>query len=227
MSVGIEVDAYKAILYGTLSCKCPVTEETERALFEEYFRCKSENIVDFAPIKAIADRNPARTPVHNLFEIASYGHDDPTNFTITQGDALRALGSKFHFNNLVSSLDHLIVRDVPSFLVSHMLVPARLARFEDRIQAFHAFDGREILFAHVFFPPDIKWDENRLYAVHMGTVICSLTPDQADGLSAHLNVINDLTPLRSQVFRVDFRDFQYYGDYYRQVETRFRRYFEI
>lgn len=227
MPVRIEVKAYKAILYGTLSCKCPVTEETERAFFEEYFRCRGEEIVDFAPIKAIADSNPARTPVHNLFEIASYGHDDPTDFLITQGDALRALGSKFHFNNLVAHLDHLTVREAPSFLVSHMLVPARLARSENRVQGFHAFEGRDILFDHVFFPPDTEWDENRQYAVHMGTVICALSPDSAKDLNAHLDIIGDMAFLRSHVSSVDFRDFQYYGDYYRQVETRFRRYFEI
>lgn len=227
MPILIEADAYKAILYGTLSCKCPVTEETERKLFEDYFRRSGEPIIDFAPVKAIADMNPARTPVHNLFEIASCGRDDPTDFTITEGDALRALGSSFHFKNLVGNLDHMVVRDVPSFLVSHMLVPARLSRAGEMIQAEYVNFGREITFDNIFFPPDMEWKENRFYAVHMGTVVCALSPLQVDGLQAHLDLIPEFEFLCSKVTSVDFRDFQYYGDYYRQVEERFRRHFEF
>ena len=151
MSISIETAALKAILFGTLSCKCPVTEETEQAFFDKYFQLREEPVVDFGPIKAIADRNPARTPVHNLLEIASYGHDDPTNFTITEGDALRALGSKFHFNNLVGQPSHLTIRDFPSFLVSHMLVPAGLTRTEKTFRAMFISEGRGITFENVFF----------------------------------------------------------------------------
>ncbi len=227
MPVLMETAAFKAILYGTLSCQCPVTEETERALFAEYFRCRDREIVDFAPVRAIADRNPARTPVHNMFEIASYGHDDPESFTITTGDALRALGSKFHFNNLARGLDHLTVKDAPSFLVSHMLVPVRLTGRSDGLDAAFNFAGREITFENVFFPPGLARADQCLYAVHMGAVICRLTEDQAAGLNRHLGLIPEFAFLCGQFSRVDFRDFQYYGDYFSQIEGRFRRHFSF
>lgn len=222
----IEVAAYKAILFGTLSCRCPVTLEIESAFFEEYYRIRNSQITEFAPIKAIADRNPVKTPVHNLLEIASYGHDDPTDFTITLSDVLRALGSQFHFNNMIGNLNHMTVRDVPSFLVSHLLVPMRLALLGERIQAIYTFKRQKIFFKNIFVPTDIKWDEDTLYAVHMGTVICSLSPVQAENLQAHLDLISDLEHLCSQFERVDFSDFQYYGNYYRQVKDRFQRYFK-
>lgn len=226
MTIMIETAAYKAILFGTLSCKCPVTQETEAAFFEEYFRMSDSQSTEFARIKSIADNNPENTPVHNLLEIASYGHDDPTSFTITTGDVLRALGSQFHFKNMVGNLSHMIVRDVPSFLVSHMLVPARLVVFAETVRAIYPSPSGEIFFDNIFVPPDIEWNEDDTYAVHMGTVICTLLPSQVENLHAHLGMISDFENLCSQCDRVDFKDFQFYGDYYHQVQERFQRYFK-
>ena len=226
MTIMIETAAYRAILLGTLSCKCPVTQETEAAFFEEYFRISESQVVEFTKIKSIADSNPANTPVHNLLEIASYGHDDPTDFTITIGDVLRALGSQFHFKNMVENLTKMIVPDVPSLLVSHLLVPASLVAFEGNVRAVYASPSGEILFDNIFVPPDIEWNEDDVYAVHMGTVICALLPSQVENLHAHLGMVTDFEHLCSQCSSVDFKDFQFYGDYYHQVEERFQRYFE-
>ena len=225
MPVFMERDAFKAILYGALSCRCPVTRETEVRLFHEYFQWIDPQARSFAPIWDIVNQNPSRTPIHNLLEMASYGHDDPDDFTITVGDAIRVLGSKFHFNNLVRGLDPLVVKDVPSFLVSHMLVPARLSQETDSVRAVFSFDGKEILFDPVFFPPDIVWYDNSLYGVHMGTVICPLTKNRAAGLGRHLAMIPEFPMLCSRVSRVDFKDFQYYGNYHNQVRERFRIHF--
>ena len=226
MTIMIETAAYKAILFGTLSCKCPVTQETEAAFFKEYFRICDLKTVDFAKIKSIADGNLAKTPIHNLLEIASYGHDDPTDFTITTGDVLRALGSQFHFNSMVGNLNYRTVRDVPSFLVSHLLVPARLVVFKNTVLARYASPSGEIHFENVFVPPDLEWNKDDEYAIHMGTVICTLLPFQVKNLNAHLALIADFEYLCSQCSRIDFKDFQLYGDYQRRVQARFQRYFE-
>ena len=226
MAVLIERDAFQTILYGALSCRCPLTEATEVSLFQSLFDWTESDARPFAPIRAIADRNPSRTPIHNLFEVASYRYDDPEKITITFGDALRALGSKFHFNNLVQGLNPLTVRDVPAFLVSHMLVPVRLSGKDEARRIAFASSAGEIVFHPVFFPPGILQEENGLYGLHMGTVICRLTASQAGGLARHLDLIPDFGTLCRHVSRVDFHDFQYFGDYCDQVRQRFRRHFE-
>lgn len=227
MPIRMETDAFAAMLYGTLSCRCPVTEATEKALFTEFFTWPANGKMDFTPVQEIIDQNPQRTPIHNLLEIASYGQEDPDDFTIRIGDALRALGSKFHFNNLVNGMDPKTVRDSPSFIVSHMLVPAHLSRKGDLIRAEFVFQAHQVTFEHIFFPPAISWDTKRFYAVHMGTVIRPLTNVQADNLLKHLNLIPDFTFFCKRVSSVDFTNFQYYGNYFEQVRRRFQRHFLI
>jgi hypothetical protein len=227
MTIRMTTEAFRAMLYGTLSCRCPVTEETEKKLFAELFTWPAGEVRDFAPVQAIIDGNPARTPLHNLLEIASFGQEDPGNFTIRVGHALRALGSTFHFNNLVSGLDPLVVKEVPSFIVSHMLVPVRLRREGDRFGATFTFAGRGIFFAPVFLPPDIAWSADGEYALHMGTIICALDAEPSRHLTGHLSLIPDFAFFCRQVEGVDFTDFQYYGDYVSQVRARFARYFPL
>ncbi len=225
MPIRMETEAYAAMLYGMLSCRCPVTEATEKALFAEFFTWPAGGGMDFAPVREIIDHNPDRTPMHNLLEIASYGQEDPENFTICTGDALRALGSKFHFNKLINAVDPMTVKDPPAFLVSHMLVPARLYRVEDQVRAVFEFQQRRITFEHVFLPPAIDREDRRFYAVHMGTVVRSLTDVQAQNLIKHLALIPEFAFFCAQVTTVDFTDFQYYGNYFDQVRSRFERHF--
>ena len=225
MTIRMETEAFRALFYGTLSCRCPVTGGTEKKLFAELITWPEGGEGEFAPVQAIIDDNPARTPFHNLLEIASYGQEDPADFIIRVGDALRALGSKFHFNNLVSGLDPLVVKEVPAFIVSHMLVPVRLYRKGDRIEAVFTFEERDIFFAPVFLPPDMTLSDDMDYALHMGTVICALDTKRARHLAGHLALIPDFDFFCRQVERVDFTDFQYYGDYLELVRKRFARHF--
>ncbi len=225
MTAIIARDAYQTMLYGALSCRCPVSEDTEAAFFRVLFEWEDSEPRSFAPIRAIADGNPCPTPIHNLFEVASYRYDDPENICIGFGDALRALGSKFHFNNLVRGLDPLSVRDVPSYLVSHLLVPVRLSGTNDACRAVFSAAAGDVVMDTVFIPPGIAWEADGLYGVHMGTVICRLTAAQADGLARHLDQIPSFPTLCSHVDAVDFTDFQYYGNYCSHVHERFRRHF--
>ena len=221
----IERDAFQTILYGALSCRCPLTEATEASLFQAFFEWEGTEDRPFAPIRAIADRNPAPTPIHNLREVASYRYDDPGEMTIRFGDALRALGSKFHFNNVVQGLNPLNVRNVPAFLVSHMLVPTRLhGRAEACRAVFNTMAG-DIVFDPVFFPPGITWEGDSYYGVHMGSVVCRLSPVQSHGLIQHLGLIPEFWALCRHVSRVDFSDFQSYGNHHEQVRRRFKRNF--
>lgn len=227
MPVFLEREAFRTMLFGALSCRCPVTRETEDALFAEYFGWTDPQSRPLSPILDIVDENPSRTPIHNLFEVASYGRDDPENFTISFGDAMRALGSKFHFDNVCRGLEPLAVKDVPSFLVSHMLVPVSISRESENDRAFFYFQEKDVIFDAVFFPPELEWEKGAVYGLHMGTVICRLTGDQGSGLMHHLALIPGFSRLCGQVLWIDFRDFQYYGNYCDQVRERFRRHFDV
>lgn len=229
MKYHIDLHALRTILFGTLSCRCPVTEETERALFREYFRLKGQGdeVVGFNPILEIADRNPERTPLHNLFHFCSYAKDDPSCFVITQNDVIRYLGSKYHFDMVDGSLEVMKVSDKESYLASHMLLPVLLDRQEGYTTAIYRKGEHSTRFFHVFFPPEVQWHEAAHYGLHMGTVLGTLSPAQVQMVEAHLALIKDFPPLISHVPSVDLCAFEPSGDHLAQVTTRFRRHYSF
>ena len=99
MQVKIEKKGLKTLLYTLLSCRCPVTEDTEKMLFREYFRVQDSEMIDFTSILRIADKNPQKTPIHLLFEFCSYSKDDLSSFAITHNDVIRYLCTNYHFAN--------------------------------------------------------------------------------------------------------------------------------
>ncbi len=227
MNYQIDLSALRIILFATLSCRCPVTEETERALFQEYFRLKKQGdpLVSFDSILEIADRNPQRTPIHNLFHFCSYSKDEPSSFTIVPNDAIRYLCSKYHFDAVQGSREMTEIQDKASYHVSHLLLPIRLDRESNSSVAVFINGDHSIRFLDIFFPPELTQEETPDYAIHMGTVLCPLTRHQVCMIEAHLKLIKEFTPMASQVQVVSFRSYGPSGDHRTQVATRFNRHY--
>jgi hypothetical protein len=227
MSYQIDLSALRTILFATLSCRCPVTEQTERALFQEYFRLKKrgDSIVSFDSILEIADRNPQRTPIHNLFHFCSYSKDEPSNFTIVPNDAIRYLCSKYHFDMVQGSLEMAEIPDKVSYHVSHMLLPIRFGRLENDTAAVYSNGEHSIRFLDTFFPPELTPEETSYYALHMGTVLCPLAQSQVRMIEAHLKLIREFSPMVPKVPAVSFRSYGPSGDHRTQVANRFSRHY--
>lgn len=224
MDISIETAGLQTLLHSMLSCRCPVGEPTERALFKAYFAQRDQKLIDFSAIVRIADANPEPTPVHFLRDFCVYLQDDPTRFTITHNDVLRYFGTTYHLNRM-KSLNPMLVREPATYLLSHLLVPVRVSIMGGEVEAIYRSNGTFISFKNIFmsaeFPPLVE----AYYGLHMGTVVTTLSNAQAQMLERQLNLFDEIPALSKQVTRVDFCDFQYYGDYRATVATRYARHF--
>ncbi|MBN1222954.1 MAG: hypothetical protein JXB23_06870 [Candidatus Aminicenantes bacterium] len=227
MTYQIELTALRTILFATLSCRCPVSEETERALFQEYFRLKKQGapVVSFDSILEIADRNPQRTPLHNLFQFCSYSKDEPTAFRIVLNDAVRYLCSKHHFDMVQGSLEMTGVTDRTSYHVCHMLLPVQFDPEADNRTAVFNCGDHAVRFLDVFFPPELAFEEKSFYAIHMGTILCPLTQSQIGTIQAHLKLIREFDPMVRRVSSVSFLSYGPSGNHSAQIADRFRRHY--
>jgi hypothetical protein len=225
MKVTIENKGLKTLLYTLLSCRCPVTPETEALLFKEFFRVQKEDQIDYDAMLKIADGNPQKTPLHLLRDFCSYSKDDPSSFLITHNDVIRYVCTKFHFRYVVAALDPLVVTDTSSFILSHLLLPAVVERDGNRIEAQYRSGGRSIRFKNMVFMPGLEWIKDGSYGIHLGSVVTELNRQQVRMIEDHLGLIEQSAQLIADVGEVDFKNFQHYGDYSAQVMRRVERNF--
>ncbi|SIQ66308.1 hypothetical protein SAMN05920897_112102 [Alkalispirochaeta americana] len=239
MEIMIEYGAVRTVLYGTISCQCPVTAETDQALFAALGAVPREHRqedhrIPLKPFLEAAAKNPVKTPLQLFVEFASFSRDDPRQFTITRKDALRYFSCRYHFDRMLQGLRPLEVHHVPSFLVSHMMLPVTLADSASQPEGNSPAEGSEqpgatVLYRHdqdtvtfrsVFVPPSIKIAPGRFYGFHFGMVLTELSPEQAELVKLHLAQIPELDTLAKQLSLVDFSSFPGSANHFRQISRR-------
>lgn len=221
MKIFIETKALRTFLFGILSCKCPVTRETEKRLFDLFFKAGQKEQLDFLPFLAVADRNPEKTPIHTLFDFCAWARDDVTSFTITGNDVLRYLGSSFHYHMVVSNNPGIEMAN-PGLLLSHVLVPVSIRKKDGGAYASYESNPASICFKSIVRPGDLETDHEQ-YGLHMGVLVCSLSEKQVDMLNFHQILIKDFFDVAGRVKIIDFKNLPPYGDHFSQVVKRFNR----
>lgn len=224
MKIMIEKAGLQTLLHSMLSCRCPVTEKTERALFHAYFGVKEQALIDFNRILAVADTNPVATPVHFLRDFCVYLQDDPTEFTITHNDVLRYFCTTYHLNRM-SGLNPMTVQHPADYLVSHMLLPVVLTSEDGNLGAAYANGYHVIRFQNIFLSSEFNRPVGTLVGLHMGTVVTALTEAQALMMNSHLKLFDTFPFLAEQVTAVNFKSFENYGDYRANVVMRYQRHY--
>ena len=225
MHITIESKGLQTLLNMVLSCKCPVTEETEKALFHVYHQVKEQELIDFSELLRVAEINPQRTPLHLVADFCSWSRDRLSEFTITHNDIIRYSCTGQHFEHFLNAVNPLIVKDTASFMLGHMLVPAALQKDGGTLSAAYRTGERTVRFLNVLLPPEIPWQEDGVYGVHLGTVLTLLDRDQEGMVREHLANIEGFARLSDDVSVIDYADFQRYGDYRAQVQLRITRNF--
>jgi hypothetical protein len=225
MHITIENTGLQTLLNMLLSCKCPVSEETERVLFQEYHKVKHQELIDFSALLKVADMNPQRTPLHLVADFCSWSKDSLREFTITHNDILRYSCTGQHFYHFLNAVNPLIVKDTASFMLGHMLVPAALHKDGETLSATYQTGERTIRFFNVLLPPEIPWQGDGVYGVHLGTALTLLDREQEKMVREHLANIEGFAMLADDVSVIDYGDFQRYGDYRAQVQRRITRNF--
>ena len=221
MSRAIESEALRTFLYGILSCKCPVTPETEQRLFDAFRASENQSHADYDAVVSIADTNPERTPIHNLFDFCAWARDDPSSFTITANDVLRYLASSFHYR-MVTAGSPGVETENPGLLLSHILIPVSVRTAPAGFSAVYETGDTEVRFSPVVVPEPLEMTYEH-YALHMGVVLCGLSEEQTRMITAHQALITDFQAVAGRVETVDFTGFPPFGDHSAQVLARFRR----
>ncbi|POR04687.1 hypothetical protein AU468_02955 [Alkalispirochaeta sphaeroplastigenens] len=224
MGIMIEYGAVRTVLYGTISCQCPVTPETDQALFTALGQVpprerREDHPLPLEPFLEAATQNPVKTPLQLCAEFASFSRDDPREFTLTRGDALRYFSCRYHFDRMLQGLRPLEVHHLPSFLTSHMILPVTPAD-ETTVLYQPARGDRSITFTPVFAPPSIGLSPGKLYGLHFGMILTELSPDQAELVELHLARIPELQSLMREVSRVDFSAFPGSENHFLRVRQR-------
>jgi hypothetical protein len=223
MSIIISKIALQTALHNMLSCRCPVTPETERAVFGYYHEHKDQDRLDMEKILEVAKVNPDPTPLHGLNEFCRYFQDDPLSYVIEHNDVLRFLGSGYHFATVKSGLDLAMVSHPAPHLIGHLMRPCKVSFGKNGLEAVSTLAGHEIKYINMVCPPEVDLEAFELFGVHLGAVITGLSSEQADMLQKHQELLAGIQGLAREAGIVDYKNYQRYGDYAASVQVRISR----
>ena len=210
----------QTILYGVLSCKCPVDEFVERSLFAYYLDNIQEEVLDFSDLLALADKNSVPTPLHHFYMFCLQASDDPNSFNITHNDAIRYFCTNTHYQNSIMGLNPMLVERNADYLVNHMILPIQ---FKTSQSASYNGLKHTIEFKNVFIPPGMDIDRDRNYGMHLGTILTELSEDQAKMANGHLSALDGFLSLLGHCSDIDFKSFHPHGNHFENVNCRFVR----
>ncbi len=224
MDMYIEKQALETLLYGILSCQCPVTEEVERGLFQtlrEFAGQGRGSLLPLAPFLDVAERNPVRTPLHQFLTFCQEQGWDAGKEPVTHYDAIRYFCSRFHFQAILATIDPLRISDPEGHLLGHMLLPVKLE--SDGARAVATVSGNEILLKNIFRPSEIEVPAGAWAGAHLGMIITVLNQGQADLVQELLAAIEEIPAFAQRVQAIDYAAYQTFGDHGGTIRMRYER----
>lgn len=219
MSQTIEGAAFQAMLLGMLSCGCPITPEGEEAVVNYWRSVRDEPQADFDRVMELLSKEPNPTPFHSLRQYCVNCSDAPLSLHIVKNDVLRYLGSQYHHGRLTAGLDDLSDAMSP-FIVGHMLLPVRM---KDASSGTYSLAGAEVTLRNLYSPDWGLPDPGPLAAVHLGMVLCGISPEQYQMLLDHQGLVPDLCRRAAQLGEIDFARLPVFGDHYAATKQRLSR----
>lgn len=229
MHISIEVRALKVFINILSGCRCSLSEELEKAMVEEYFASREGNYTSFDRLMKLADKMGDDTPLHRLKEFIAYNINDlGQELFITLEDVLRHFSTKFHWRVAETGLFHnyTMIKDIPSWFVGHMLLPAVLKEEDGKFMAEYVYENRIINLENVFVPSSSEVKVNDYCAVHMASVVAPLDRYDYEMIGRHLEEIRLFRLFREDLERIDYSDFQRFGDYQAIAREGHARFFK-
>ena len=216
----IDMDAFQAILLGTLSCGCPISASGEAQVVEYWNGLRHEKQADFGKVLDLLSLEPASTPFHMLYQYCLNKSDTPLSLHIGINDVLRYLGSQYHYGRLTAGApDH---SDAMSpFFIAHMLLPVRL---QENGRGVYNLGKTNIFLKNICKAPWKLPPSGPLAAVHFGLVLCGLTERQFQLLLDHQSLIPDFVRRAAQTAEIDFANLPQYGNHSLQMAKRMGKY---
>lgn len=223
----IDRTAFKYLLNVLLSCRCPVSEDTEAKLVNYFKSTAGKDVVDYEPVISIANEE-GETVFHRLREFCTYSIDhfsfDPI---ISVNDVLRHFCTAYHWHVVEEALakSYRSINNIPSWFISHMLLPVKLNTHQGEIIGTFIDSLGSLTLRNLFLPLDLQTKEGSLFCVHFASVIGEISSSQFELVGNHLAEILDFQKLRNQVSDINFHNFQRFGDYKSFCRERYEKYF--
>jgi hypothetical protein len=217
MRISIRQEALELTFRMLLSCQCPITDEQERALFDRLAAMKTGDTIECNELLLIFQPNentPLRRLVHFSTWMAPVGCKE---IIIEREHVLRHFASSYHWDHVVAPnlpSAHKKVVSIPTWFISHMLLPAALEKTGNgELHGTYRFDNGEIKLKNLFMAPELAGLDSAAWGVHFASVITPLSLDEA----ALVQMLGDASPLlaefRCEISTIDYSNFERYGDY--------------
>jgi hypothetical protein len=217
MRISIRQDALELTFRMLLSYQCPLTDEQDRALFGRLVALKPGDTIDCAELLSIFkpnENNAIRRLAHFSVWMAPSGSKE---IVIEREHVLRHFAGSYHWDHVVAPnlpIAYKKVASIPTWFISHMLLPIALERSDnDELNGIYRFGDGEIRLKNLFIAPELADLDAAFWGVHFASVITPLSSDEA-ALAQMLGDMNPLlTEFRREISTIDYLDFERYGDY--------------
>jgi hypothetical protein len=238
----ITKQAYRIFLNILLSCRCPVSVATEEALVERSLAITPNETLDFDSLLKIAAADGDDTPLHSFARYVDArkpagakklkGANSPVASIATIGieDVLSHFAGWSHWSAVEASLPtaYPMVIDIPSWFVSHMLLPVTIR--EDSSGRYGVYDaggkdGVEVRLLNLFIPGDLEFGSEGLACAHFASVVSTLTRAQFQLAEKALDEIETFRLFRKETRSIDYFSFQRFGNFSSLCRERYEKYF--
>lgn len=229
MDLRIDRGALDLVFRTLLTCGCPVSGDEERAIFDLLQVTPVGETVDYAAVLSIFKPN-ANTVFRRLGDFVIWQAPvGEQSCVIDRRHVVRHFACTFHWNQVVAdglSGAYKKVLHIPTWCVSHMLLPVRIASVEgDKVAAVYEFDGGSIGIINLFAPHGYDPQPGEVWAVHFAGLLDRL--NTAEAATAVLMLENNplLVQFRADVSAIDYSDFERHGDYSTFCRNRYLKYY--
>jgi len=229
MSLAINLKAYFILLKILLSCRCPVSDKTERKLIRYYKSNSRKGNVNYDAIIRIADEEEDETVFHRLKEFCVCSIDDlREGYEIRVEDVLRHFSSSYHWKVIETSLhsSYKKVIHVPSWFVGHLLLPIKIQSNKNEPEISFLLKTHSVRLNSLFIPSNLSINPNKYYCVHFASVISDISFAQFEMLRQQLNEIPQFSLFCKDIKEINYLNFQRYGNYYAFCQQRYSAYFK-
>ena len=219
----IERKALQTLLYTMLTCPCPVEAKYEKAIVKEFLSSGNDDPLDYGQFLAIADENPAPTPLHLFLRFLADGKEHPLEDDIVFADVLRYFGGHYHWERSVQSFDPLSMRSSASYLVGHMFLPVTLVPDRGGRQAAWETPELSVVFDETLLFPGLEAAGNIFYVLHLGGIVAAISLEEADILNKHALLLKEMLRIARETPEINCAEFYFGRDHRETTLSRLRR----
>jgi hypothetical protein len=229
MQLQIDRDALELTFRTLLTCRCPVTDDEERAIFDILKSTPQEEPIDYDNVLDVFP--PAANTVFNrLADFTVWqAPTDVDYYSVKRDHVIRHFASSYHWNQVVAhGLDGVYkkVKSIPSWFLGHMLLPAKIIGIDGELaSASYEYDGGLIMLLNLYAPKMYNPKPDEIWAIHFAGLLDPLSVDEQKTAVLMIESNYMLVKLRQEVREIDYLNFERYEDYMSFCKKRHQKYY--